>query len=123
MANELILSTLPKTWMFDLDGTLVKHNGYKIDGVDTLLPGAKEYIDLIPAEDYIIILTSRLNEYKETTLKFLEENSIRYDKILFEMPMGERIIVNDRKPSGLDMSIAINSDRDKPDFPEIVRRL
>ena len=123
MADKLILSTLPKTWIFDLDGTIVKHNGYKIDGEDTLLTGAKEYIDAIPEEDYILILTSRLNEYKDYTLRFLAENAIRYDKIIFEMPMGERIVVNDRKPSGLDMSVAMNIDRDKPDFCEVIREL
>ncbi len=32
MAEKLILSTLPKTWIFDLDGTLLRHNGYKLDG-------------------------------------------------------------------------------------------
>lgn len=112
MADELVLSTLSKTWIFDLDGTIVKHNGYKIDGVDTLLPGAKEYIDGIPAEDFILILTSRLNQYREMTLDFLKENGIRYDEIIFEMPMGERIVVNDRKPSGIDMAVAINTDRD-----------
>ena len=37
--NELLLSTLGHTWIFDLDGTIVKHNGYLIDGKDTLLPG------------------------------------------------------------------------------------
>ena len=36
MGKTLILSTLPKTWIFDLDGTLLKHNGYKSDGIDTL---------------------------------------------------------------------------------------
>ena len=123
MANELVLSTLPKTWIFDLDGTIVKHNGYKIDGKDTLLPGAKEYLDTIPAEDYILILTSRLNEYKELTLEFLKENDIRYDHIVFEMPMGERIVVNDRKPSGIDMAVAINTDRDVFAAPEIIREL
>ena len=123
MADELILSTLPKTWIFDLDGTIVKHNGYKIDGVDTLLPGAKEYIDAIPVEDFILILTSRLNEFREMTLDFLEKNGIRYDKIVFEMPMGERIVVNDRKPSGLDMAVAINTDRDDFKGPVVVRKL
>ena len=119
--SELVLSTLPKTWVFDLDGTLLKHNGYKIDGRDTLLPGAVEYLKSIPAEDTIVILTSRTNEYKQMTLDFLAEHGIRYDKILFNMPMGERILVNDRKPSGLDMSVAINLERDRFELPEIIR--
>lgn len=122
MGDSLILSTLPKTWIFDIDGTIVKHNGYKIDGYDTLLPGAKEYIDSIPPEDKIIILTSRVDEYKQITLDFLNENHIRYDEILFNMPFGERILVNDRKPSGLEMSVAINIDRDEFVIPDILRQ-
>ena len=55
MENTLILSTLPKTWIFDLDGTLLKHNGYKLDGVDTVLDGVKEYLAHIPEEDQILI--------------------------------------------------------------------
>ncbi len=26
--NKLVLSPLGKTWLFDIDGTIVKHNGY-----------------------------------------------------------------------------------------------
>lgn len=121
MGNKLMLSTLPKTWIFDLDGTLVKHNGYKLDGEDTLLPGAKEYLSAIPQEDRIILCTSRTEAYRDMTLRFLEKNGIRYDQILFQMPMGERIVVNDRKPSGIDMAVAINVDRDDLKLPEIVR--
>ncbi len=120
--EDLVLSTLPKTWVFDLDGTIMKHNGYKIDGYDTLLDGSKEYIDNLPIEDKVIIFTSRTDEYKEMTLKFLKDNHIRYDMILFNMPMGERIIVNDRKPSGLGMSVAININRDKFELPNIIRK-
>lgn len=121
MGESLTLSTLPKTWIFDLDGTLLKHNGYKIDGIDTVLPGATEYLETIPEEDKIVIFTSRTDEYKQMTLDFLKDNNIRYDEIMFNMPMGERIIVNDRKPSGLDMSVAINIDRDKIKLPTIIR--
>lgn len=122
--NTLVLSTLPKTWIFDLDGTLVKHNGYKLDGHDTLLNGAREYIESIPLEDKILILTSRTDAYKEMTLAFLKANEIRYDKILFNVPMGERIVLNDRKPvSGIDMAVAVNLDRDQALFPTIRREL
>lgn len=123
MEEKLILSTLPKTWILDLDGTLVKHNGYKLDGADTLLKGAEEYMKSIPSEDKIIIITSRTDEYKAETLRFLEEHGIRYDEILFDMPMGERIVVNDRKPSGIDMAVAVNVDRDVFELPGIVRKL
>ena len=123
MSDPLILSNLPKTWIFDLDGTIVKHNGYKIDGNDTLLDGARDYLDAIPKEDFVLILTSRTDEYKEMTLSFLKENGIRYDEILFNMPMGERIVVNDRKPSGINMAVAINLDRDCFEAVDIERKL
>lgn len=119
MEQKLILSTLPKTWIFDLDGTLLKHNGYKTDGEDILLEGVKEYLDGLPQEDKVIILTSRLEKYKEETLAFLRSHNVRFDQILFNMPMGERILVNDRKPSGLDMAVALNLDRNQFLLPRI----
>lgn len=121
MERQMILSRLPKTWIFDLDGTLVKHNGYKTDGTDTLLAGVKEYMDTIPKCDKIMIVTSRKEKYRALTVRFLAENGIRYDEILFDMPVGERIVVNDRKPSGIDMAVAINCERDRFELPEIVR--
>ena len=39
------LSPLNHTWLIDVDGTIVKHNGYIIDGQDTLLDGVKEFFD------------------------------------------------------------------------------
>ena len=118
--EKLILSQLGHTWILDLDGTIVKHNGYKIDGVDTLLDGAKEFLDSISSEDMIVFLTSRTEEYRKITIEFLVANKIRYDHIIFGAPYGERILVNDDKPSGLHMSIGINKKRDGSDLPCIV---
>lgn len=106
------MSNLGHTWIFDLDGTLVKHNGYKIDGEDTLLEGVLDMLNQIPEADMIVILTSREEKYKEETIKFLDDNNIRYDKIMFGVPMGERIVVNDIKPGGLKTAMAINLKRD-----------
>ncbi len=119
--DEIVLSTLPKTWIFDLAGTILKHNGYLIDGIDTVLPGAIEYFASIPKEDRIVIFTSRNEEYRQITLDFLVEKGIRFDDILFGMPVGERIVINDRKPSGIDMAIAINLDRNIFDVPKLIR--
>ena len=121
MVEKMILSTLPKTWIFDLDGTLVKHNGYLLDGADTLLDRVKEYMGGLPPEDRILILTSRKETYKTSTVRFLDENGIRYDAVLFDMPVGERIVVNDRKPSGIRMAVAVNCTRDRFELPVIIR--
>lgn len=109
--NTVKVSPLAKTWILDLDGTIVKHNGYKIDGHDTLLDGAKEFLDSIPDSDMIIFLTSRTSEYAEQTELFLRENAIIYNAIIYNAPYGERILINDAKPSGLQTAIAINTER------------
>jgi phosphoglycolate phosphatase-like HAD superfamily hydrolase len=109
--KSLVLSNLNKTWIFDLDGTLVKHNGYKDSG-DALLPGVKEMLNLIPQDDFIIILTARPYELRGMTEVFLKKNEIRYNEIIFNVPCGERILFNDSKPSGLKMAYAIEGERD-----------
>lgn len=111
--NTIKLSRLGHTWIFDLDGTIVKHNGYKIDGYDTLLDGAKEFLKQIPEKDMIIFLTSRTDEVMQQTKMFLHNNEIRYNVIINNAPYGERILVNDMKPSGLITALAFNSSRDK----------
>ena len=110
--STLKLSTLNKTWILDLDGTLVEHNGYKT-AYDRFLPGAKEFLQSIPENDFVLIMTAREKEAKVKTEKFLKENNIRYNLILFEMPMGERILLNDNKPSGLKCAYALNPKRNE----------
>lgn len=112
MKDKIKVSPLGKTWILDIDGTIVKHNGYKIDGFDTFLPGAEDFLKAIPKDDKIIFLTSRTKEYKEVTETFLKENQIRFDMIIYGLPYGERILINDKKPSGLRTSLAFNTDRD-----------
>lgn len=109
--NIIKLSALGHTWILDLDGTIVKHNGYKIDGHDTFLDGAKEFLDSIPAKDMVIFVTSRTDEYMDQTKSFLAENNIRYDTIINNAPYGERILINDDKPSGLNMAVAVTTKR------------
>ena len=120
---EIEMSALPKTWILDLDGTIVKHNGYKLDGRDSLLDEAEKLLSQIRPEDMVIIVTSRKKEYRVITEQFLAENGIRYDHIIYEAPYGERIVVNDRKPSGLKMAYAMDVVRDIVCTDVILRRL
>lgn len=110
--KDIAISPMDKTWILDLDGTIVYHNGPYIYGKDRFLPGAKEFLDSIPPQDMIIFLTARSNYEKAHTLRFLEENNVRYDHIIFNAGHGERILINDNKPDGLVTAMAINTKRD-----------
>lgn len=108
----LKLSSLNHTWVIDIDGTLVIHNGH-LKGKDILLDGVKEFFENIPKEDKIILLTARKEEHLKNLKEFLTQNNIRYNHLLTDMPMGERILINDEKPSGLKTAYAINKKRDE----------
>ncbi len=66
-----------------------------------------------PPSDLVVIVTSRAEAYREATERFLADRRIRYDHIIFDAPFGERILVNDAKPSGLVTAVALNGTRDE----------
>ena len=107
----LVLSCLPHTWLIDLDGTVLLHNGHKKGG-DVLLPGVLDFWKMLPRADHVILMSAREQKYQKLTLDFLHEAGLWWSCALFGLPLGERIILNDAKPSGLLTSFAINLDRD-----------
>lgn len=108
------LSTnLNHTWFIDLDGTILEHEGLFEKGEDYLLPGAREFLNSIPPNDIIVITTAREEWTKEDTLKNLKRLNIRFNHIIFNLPAGERIVINDIKPRGLKTAIAWNVERNK----------
>ena len=110
--NNLTFSSLPKTWILDIDGTIVKHNGYKT-GKDVLLPGVKRFLKKIKKNDIVIFITSRDISQKNDLENFLDKHKIKYTQIIYNAPVGERILINDIKPSGLKTAFAINKKRDE----------
>ena len=112
MKKIKLSKNLTHTWFIDLDGTILKHNGYKIEKKDTLLNGVKKFFKKIPKKDKIILLTSRKNNYLKMTLKFLKKNRIRFNQIIHNLPYGERILINDIKPKkNLKTAISVNVKR------------
>lgn len=110
--KELVLSCLPKTWLIDIDGVILKHNGYQQDG-EVLLPGVEEFWQQISEQDFVILLTARTEAMRDATLSLLAKHGLRYNIAIFGVPTGERICINDKKPSGLLTSYAINLLRDE----------
>ena len=103
---------LGHTWIIDVDGTIAEVNRHPYDN-DKLLPGVKEMWSKIPAQDMIIIMTAREESAKEKTLAFLDSHGLRYERAIFGVHHGERIVVNDNKPGGLQTAIAWNVKRNK----------
>ena len=103
---------LGHTWIIDVDGTIAEVNQppYKND---KLLPGVKEMWAQIPKDDMIVIMTARPKDIQEQTLKFIRDNGLRYNLAIFGIHHGERIVVNDNKPGGLQTAIAWNVKRNK----------
>ena len=103
---------LGHTWIIDVDGTIAEVNQppYKND---KLLPGVKEMWAQIPKDDMIVIMTARPKDIQEQTLQFIRDNGLRYDLAIFGVHHGERIVVNDNKPGGLQTAIAWNVKRNK----------
>lgn len=113
---------LDKTWLFDIDGTIVIHAGITEKGYDTLIKNAKEAFDLIPKSDTIILLTARKETLKEETINFLKTNNIRFDHIIFNLGVGERILINDIKPSGYLTAYAENVKRNESINLDTIRK-
>jgi hydroxymethylpyrimidine pyrophosphatase-like HAD family hydrolase len=111
--NKKHLSNLQKTWIFDLDGTLVEHNGYKINK-EIILSGVKEFFDShIKEDDYVMITTGRNDEQAAPAIELLKLNNIKIDKIITNLPLGERLLFNDIKPdTNLKTAYSFNLHRD-----------
>jgi hypothetical protein len=106
------LSTLAHTWLIDMDGVVASHNGY-LNGGDKLLPGVREFWAAIPPGDRIVLLSARPADRQPATLAFMAAQRLRVDHALFGLPQGERILINDAKPSGLQTALALNVERDR----------
>jgi hypothetical protein len=107
----IVVSRLAHTWLIDVDGTLLSHNGY-LHGQDRLLPGVTEFWRQIPDGDMIILLSARAEEVRDGCLAVLDGAGLRYDHVLFGLPKGERVLINDRKPGGLVTALAVSVARD-----------
>ena len=113
MTKEVKISkNILHTWLIDVDGTMFKHNGYLTNGKDQILPGVKIFWKKIPKNDKIIILTARKKKFKKETIETLRFFRLRFNEIIFDLPFGERILINDTKPFGLKTSLSLNIKRD-----------
>lgn len=110
--KELEVSNLSKTWLFDIDGTLVEHNGYQ--KTERLLPGIVDFFKKnVKKKDSVILMTARNKNQAKSAIEILNKNNIRHDMLITDLPHGERILFNDKKCSGLKTAYSICLERNE----------
>jgi hypothetical protein len=109
---SLSLSPLPKTWLIDVDGVLFAHNEYLASEQEHPLPGVRRFLEAVPADDVVVLLTARPVSEEPRLRAELARLGLRFDCIVFDLPIGERVLINDCKPSGLPTAHALNLPRD-----------
>jgi hydroxymethylpyrimidine pyrophosphatase-like HAD family hydrolase len=109
-----------RTLFIDLDGTLVQNSSHLISPqIGEGYPLIKN-IDAIKklhsdGKTYIVITTSRPEEYYQDTIDELRQKEIPYDKLIMGLPHSQRVIINDfsnsnKYPSCTSINIQRNSE-------------
>jgi mannose-6-phosphate isomerase-like protein (cupin superfamily) len=104
---------MTKTIFCDIDGTITHHHGditKNILEAPTALPNVLDTFKRWDKSNYNIILTTgRKESYRDQTEKQLQSLGLPYDKLLMGIPNGDRVIINDKKPNGIEnTTYAIN---------------
>lgn len=116
-----------KTLFIDLDGTLVQNSSHLIPPfIGHGLPLVKNIETIRRLYDekkaYIVITTSRPEEFYEQTAEELANNKIPYDKLIMGLPHSKRIIINDFANSNKYPSCsAINIPRNSQSLEDLLR--
>lgn len=101
-----------ETVFIDVDGVIVKHN-YDPDNIsDEFIESTMKYLEDIK-DSYIILTTSRRVEHlRQVILGFYNRLGKYPDRIIYGIPTGKRILINDFKVDGEYKADAINLKRD-----------
>ena len=106
---------LRKTIFCDIDGTIFKHKKdlhTMLTEPPILLPGVIERFTEWRLKDYfIVITTARPEGTRRVTEEQLSSFGIFYNQLIMGLPTGSRMVVNDRKPDGMNTAEAVCLDR------------
>lgn len=119
--NYKPLSLKPKTFFIDIDGVIIEQGTRWDDGnmpgeYDCFeVAGSAETVNRWKADgNRIVLTTARAEPLRARTECQLEQIGVHYDLLIMGLPNGQRILINDRKPTEKEIptAIAINVDRD-----------
>lgn len=99
------MRTSRKTIFCDIDGTILFHreNLYEIMNREPrILPGViDKFLEWREKDYYIVLTTARPEGCRSITQEHLDRYGIFYDQLIMGLPVGPRVIINDKKPDGM----------------------
>ncbi len=69
---------------------------------EVMLPLSQEFMNEIPRNDYIILTTAREQRHSWQTEEFLRRNGIQWNKAIYALPSGPRVLINDSEVARVD---------------------
>jgi hypothetical protein len=114
-----------KLYLFDLDGVITEAGTpYGKMTWDEVLPlnGVKEKLTkLIDAGNTIVILTARPSTTAKITEEMLEAYKIPYHRIVYDLPVSSRVLINDYAASNpYPSAISINTPRNSASWIDMI---
>lgn len=120
MIKFIPIAERPKTIFIDLDGVIFKQGDtwpgvLKSDDEAQPNPGVRDRLTLWHMQGHrIVITTARPSAYRYRTERQLEAHGLLFHEVIYDLPTGQRILINDAKPeaAAVPMAIAVNLERD-----------
>ena len=106
-----------KTIFCDIDGTIAVHRDCLHDMISVnmeLLPGVLfKFAEWREKDYYIILTTARPEDCRSVTEAQLMHCGLFWDQLVMGLPVGPRVVINDKKPNGLVTAEALCIERNK----------
>jgi hydroxymethylpyrimidine pyrophosphatase-like HAD family hydrolase len=100
----------------DIDGVLIKHNPHSVSDpeMNEMIDGFQKLEEWRKMGHKVVLTTARNSKKRKEILNLLEVKGIKYDDLLTSCNPGQRILINDRKPSSpfLPQSLSFEITRD-----------
>jgi len=112
------------TLFVDIDGVLVKNSSKHFDPkwgeTGGISPNIEALQDIFETgKSYILLTTSRTEEYREKTKAQLNDLNIPYNQLIMGLPHSKRVLINDySNTNGYPSALSINLSRDKENLKE-----
>ncbi len=109
-----------ETIFVDLDGTLILFNLEPERVTDRIIMSTMKYLIKKKAEGACIVCTTA-RSYKHTMMAIVNAGIPLdfFDHIIYDLPMGRRVLINDHKDGAPESAVAVNLFRDEGDIDGI----